>query len=252
MDRTTSHSRIFTARNGAVRIAAIYFCMSTLVCLQTVRAQVRFNSDERRIITIADERRDADSLLVYLASSDANIARRAAIGIGNIGDTSMREPLLRSLVHEGRDTVAEAEAFALGLLGPDAKTYHALIDDTKKHPTLERLKAIARTAPKADSASAAETLHQLAAEKKISAFTEADASMAFALRHETASGMWNDLDALADNDNPDIRWRAAYAFSRGADSLSLFEHRSTLNNLLLDQGSIEVRMFAAMAFGRWH
>src|ERR1017187_7666200 len=98
---------------------------SALLCawaFAPARAQVHFNAEERRIITITDERRDADSLLDYLASPDQIMARRAAIGIGNIGDTSVRGPLLQLFLKEDRDSVGDGEAFALGLLGPDERT----------------------------------------------------------------------------------------------------------------------------------
>jgi len=79
----------------------------------SVRAQVTFNRDERRIITITDERRDADSLLPYLTNTSARTAWRAAIGIGNIGDTTVRAALLNYFLAEQRDSVADAESVRL-------------------------------------------------------------------------------------------------------------------------------------------
>ena len=218
----------------------------------TQPAPVKFSADERRIITITDERRDADSLLPYLTSSTIKVAWRAAIGIGNIGDTSIRSALLKYFLAEHRDSVADAEAFALGLLGPDENIFQALTEATSRHPTAERLIAIARTAAKADSASAAMIVGQLADQKKISSLTEADAYVEFALHHEVSSRMMNDLDGLANDDNPNVRWRVAYAFARADDSLDLSARFPRLKDLLLDQGSAYVRMFAAMALGKLH
>ncbi len=116
------------------------------------------------------------------------------IGIGNIGDTSVRSALLKYFLAEHRDSVADAEAFALGLLGPDENIFQALTEATSRHPTAERLIAIARTAAKADSASAAMIVGQLADQKKISSLTEADAYVEFALHHEVSSRMMNDLE----------------------------------------------------------
>jgi cyclophilin family peptidyl-prolyl cis-trans isomerase/HEAT repeat protein len=206
--------------------------------------------DERRIITITDERRDADSLLPYLTSSSIRVAWRAAIGIGNIGDTSIRTALLKYFLSERRDSVADAEAFALGLLGPDEKTYQALTEATSRHLTAERLIAVARTATKADSASAGMIVGQLADQKKIDPLTEADAYVEFALHHEVSSRMMKDLDALANNDDPNVRWRVAYSFARADDSLDLASRFPKLKDLLLDQGSAYVRMFAALALGK--
>ena len=218
----------------------------------SIHAQTHFTPEERRIITITDERRNADSLLGYLSSATVKIARRAAIGIGNIGDTSIRPALLKYFLAEQRDSVAEAEAFALGLLGPDAGTSRALTENSRQHPTKERLKAIARTAPKSDSASAAEIVHQLAEEKKIDPSVEADAYVAFALHHVHGPAMMNDLDEFTGNNDPSIRWRAAYAFARGDDSLDLASRFPKLKELLLDQGSSYARMFAAAALGKLH
>jgi cyclophilin family peptidyl-prolyl cis-trans isomerase/HEAT repeat protein len=213
---------------------------------------VKFSTDERRIITITDERRDPDSLLPYLTSNSIRVAWRAAIGIGNIGDTSIRPALLKYFLAEHRDSVADAEAFALGLLGTDEKTCQALTEATSRHPTAERLIAIARTATKADSASTAMIVGKLADEKKIGSLTEADAYVEFALHHEVSSRMMNDLDALANDDDPNVRWRAAYSFARADDSLDLAGRFPKIKDLLLDQGSPYVRMFAALALGKLH
>ena len=216
------------------------------------RAQVTFNRDERRIITITDERRDADSLLPYLASENTRTAWRAAIGIGNIGDTTVRAALLSAFLSERRDSVADAEAFALGLLGPDEKTNEALLNATRNHPTIERLEAIARTAPKQDRATAAEIVGSLIDNKKIDALTEARAYLQFAIHHERSSRMMNDLASLANNDNAQVRWRAAYAFAAADDSADLAARLPMLKSLIIDQGSPNVRMFAASTLGTLH
>jgi cyclophilin family peptidyl-prolyl cis-trans isomerase/HEAT repeat protein len=218
----------------------------------TLRAQVKFSADERRIITITDERRDADSLLRYLTSSTIKVARRAAIDIGNIGDTSVRPALLKCFLVEQRDSVGDAEAFGLGLLGSDEKTYLALTESVAKRATTERLIAIARTATKADSASAAKIVGQLADQKKIDPLTEADAYLEFALHHQVSSRMMNDLNILANDNDPKVRWRAACAFARAGDSLDLASMFPKLKDLLLDQGSPYVRMFGALALGKLH
>ncbi|HET6402792.1 MAG TPA: peptidylprolyl isomerase [Candidatus Kapabacteria bacterium] len=233
------------------------YTLSSLLVLLTlssvpVRAQVTFNRDERRIITITDERRDADSLLPYLTNANTRTAWRAAIGIGNIGDTTVRAALVQAFLAEMRDSVSEAEAFALGLLGPDEKTYQALVTAALTHPSAECLEAIARTAPKEDSASAVTVVGTLVDRKKIDAMTEARAYVEFALHHEVSLRMMNDLDHLADDNNPEVRWRAVYAFARADDSLDLASRFAKLKILIVDQGSPNVRMFAASALGKLH
>lgn len=211
-----------------------------------------FNQDERRIITLTDERRDADSLLPYLASANTRTAWRAAIGIGNIGDAAVRAALLKAFLAERRDSVADAEAFAIGLLGPDAIINAALRRAAVNHPSVECLKAIARTSPKKDSATAASIVGELIDNKNINSLTEARAYLEFALHHEQSPRMMSDLDHLADDNNPEVRWRAADAFARADDSLDLTSRIAKLKTLLIDQGSPYVRMFAASAFGALH
>src|SRR5260221_14656821 len=99
------------------------------------RAQLHFGPEERRILTLTDERRNADSLLPYLASPSARISRRAAIGIANIGDTTVRAALLKAYLLETRDSVADAEAFALGMLGPMTSAQEELVmQQALQHP----------------------------------------------------------------------------------------------------------------------
>ncbi len=248
-------------RGSFLILNILLFCGSQLLATRKAAGQngapparvtVHFSPDERRVITIADERRDADSLLPYLASSTIRVAWRAAVGIGNIGDTATRLALLHYFLKEKRDSVADAEVFALGMLGPDVKTFEALTEATSEHPTLERLKAIARTAIRADSAKAAKIVGQLADHKKIDQLTEADAYVEFALHDEVCSRMMDDLDALADANDPNVRWRAAYSLARTDDSLDLANRFPRLKDLLLDQGSPTVRMFAALALGKLH
>src|SRR5438105_3208278 len=100
-----------------------------------VHSQRKFTSDERRIITITDERRDADSLIPYLSSPNIQVARRAAIGIANIGDTNVRDALIKHFFREKRDSVADAEAFAIGMLGPSQTSFEVLMLTTPQHPT---------------------------------------------------------------------------------------------------------------------
>ncbi|HZK75847.1 MAG TPA: peptidylprolyl isomerase [Candidatus Kapabacteria bacterium] len=228
------------------------------------RAQVMFNQDERRIITITDERRDADSLLPYLSSVNTRTAWRAAIGIGNIGDTTVRAALLQSFLAEHRDSVAEAEAFALGLLGPDQQTAQALISSVNKHPSSAVLVAIARCMPSQDSPSGSNVtavfLHDLVwsllRNRVVDSLGVAKAYVEFALhKHiswDPSTHMAEDVEALASNDDSRVRWRAAYVFARAGDSLDLASRFARLKALLLDQGSPTVRMFAASALGKLH
>ena len=220
----------------------------------SLRAQVHFNEDERRIITITDERRDADSLVQYLTSSNARVAWRAAMGLANIGDTTVRAALISRMREEKRDTVADAEAFAIGMLGPNEECMKSLMQSLLDHPTAERMKALARCTPKEGGASAAKITGKLLDGQKIDHLTAAKAYVEFALHKMTTETprMMDDVELLAGDDNPEVRWRAAFVFARAGDSLDLTHRLPRLKELLIEQGSPYVRMFAATAFGRVH
>src|SRR5579883_94196 len=232
-----------------------YLLSSLIIILasgQLAHAQLRFSADERRVITITDERRDADSLIPYLTSSNVRLARRAAIGIGNIGDTTIRTILLEQFQNEHRDTVADAEAFALGLLGPNERVVSGLLQATGNHPTTERLKALARCATPGYGASLTKLVGYLTDQKKIDHLTAAKTYVELALHKQTTAKMWDDLENLANDPDANVRWRAAYAFARGDDSSDLAGRFPKLKDLLLDQGSAYVRMFGASALGKLH
>ncbi|MFI5201821.1 MAG: peptidylprolyl isomerase, partial [Candidatus Kapaibacterium sp.] len=164
----------------------------------------------------------------------------------------MRPALLKAFLTERRDSVAGAEAFALGLLGPDEKTYQALADAAKDHPSMECLEAIARTAPNENGTAAAKIAGDLMDTKQIDHLAAARAYVEFALHREVSSRMMGDLDLLANDNDPEVRWRASYAFARAGDSADLAPHLAILKILMLDQGSPNVRMFAASALGKLH
>src|SRR5439155_790339 len=127
-----------------------------------------------------------------------------------------------------------------------------LMISTPQHPTLERIKAVARVAPEGFAASAAKLPGKRAEDKKIDRLTEAKGYVEFALHKETSPTMMDELEILASDDNPEVRWRAAYAFVRGDDSLDLASRLPKLKELLTDLGSPYVRMFAASALGKVH
>jgi cyclophilin family peptidyl-prolyl cis-trans isomerase/HEAT repeat protein len=236
-----------------MKYSLVLLCaIAAMFATREVHSQRKFSADERRIITITDERRDADSLIPYLSSPNVRVARRAAIGIANIGDTNVRDALIKHFFREKRDSVADAEAFAIGMLGPSQTSFEVLMLTTPQRPTLERLKAMARVAPKGYEASAAKMPGKLAEENKIDRLTEAKAYIEFALHKATILNMLDELELLASNDNPEVRWRAAYAFVRGDDSLDLASRLPKLKELLIDQGSPYIRMFAASALGKVH
>ncbi len=235
-----------------------YLLAVALICSlaspNLVRSQVHFNEDERRIITLTDERRDADSLLPYLTSSNPRVAWRAAIGLANIGDTTVRDALIARFREEQRDSVADAEAFALGMLGPNGIALDALLNSLFARPTTAKLKALAGAATKESGPTAAKVPGKMMEAEKIDHLSAAKAYVECALHKINTENprMMDDAEILAGEDNPEIRWRAAFVFARAGDSLDMSHRLPRLKELLIDQGSAYARMFAATALGRLH
>lgn len=215
-------------------------------------AQVHFSADERRIITLTDERRGTDTLLAYLTSPVTRVAWRAAIGLGNIGDTAVRAALLERFRAESRDSVADAEAFALGLLGPNSEVYEGMAGTIFMRPSRATLIAMARTAPESAINNIVKLSALVAEQKKLPERDHAAALVCLANRKLSHPRMMDDLELLAANDDPEVRWQTAFVFARVADSLNISHRFDILKELLHDQGTPYARMFAATAIGRAH
>lgn len=211
-------------------------------------AKVKFSPLERRLIQITDERRNADSLAMYLSSNDEAIAWRAAWGIANIGDTSVRPQLIARLAKETRPAIIDAVAWSLGTLGENAAVYDALRRLTTKQVTGEILRAIGRTVPKAELPSFKKLLRDLNAQSRAISLALIDASLRKLMDGDLVG------IALQHAKSPDVEtaWRATYSLSRTEDSASLASHTEEIRELLNDLGLAEIRMFAALALGRIH
>src|ERR1051325_7892011 len=140
--------------------------LALLLFVAQAPAQVHFSKEERRIITLTDERRGVDTIASYLNSSNTRVAWRAAIGLANIGDTTVREKLLHDYEAESRDSVRDAEAFAIGMLGPNDQAYHNL--GAFGHPTHQRVIAWARTVLPAQIDNFAERVSKARTNREIS------------------------------------------------------------------------------------
>ncbi|MDP4289325.1 MAG: hypothetical protein Q8922_15530, partial [Bacteroidota bacterium] len=235
-----------------IRTRFLIASLAILFSTQSSQAQVHFNAAERRIITLTDERRNADSLLQYLASPETRVAWRAAIGLANIGDTAVRPALIEHYATEVRDSVADAEAFALGMLGPNQSACEVILRGIIDHPSAIRLTALARTAPDNFTNTVVKVSAMLVEQKKLQDRDHADALLRLALRKITSQRMMDDAELLSSAADPEARWRAACIFARVGDSLNISHRLDILKDLLIDQGTPYARMFAATALGRAH
>lgn len=232
----------------------IVLIFTLLFLADTLFAQgAKFNADEKKIIELADRRTGIDEIVKYLKSPNEHTASRAAIALANIGDTSTRGALIARIAKETRPVVTDAFAFALGVLGANAKSHEALVDVASTRFSDEIAVALGRTVTK-ESVPALVTLFTTELQQK-SAERARSVSLGLSqlglrkLMTDEAIGLLHILDGEAD---PATRWHAIYSLVRGGDSAMLARHLDVIKEYLSDVGSPECRMFAATALGNIH
>jgi peptidylprolyl isomerase len=215
-------------------------------------AKVKFSPLERRLIQMTDERRNADSLAMFLASNDEKVAWRAAWGIANIGDTTVRPQIIARLGKETRPTIVDVIAWALGTLGENSEAYEALAKVSAMKRSNDVLRALGRTVSKSQLASFKKLLHDLGNGPKAPAFGISLALIDVSLRKLMDAELVEIALTHTKSPDPEVVWRATYSLSRTEDSAALASHIGEVRELLNDLGSPEIRMFAALAVGRIH
>ena len=234
-------------------ISALSLCFIALICVSSSYAQkIKFNATERKLITIIDERRNADSLAMYLADKNTDIAYRAAIGIANLEDTSVRPQLIARLAKETRPQVIDAIALALGILGANAEANKTLMKVSLSSPTNAVYTAIGRTVRKEDLSLLSSFAQKAIDGKKVSTQFVSRMLIEIALRKLMNPECAEIAASLTTVNDPITNWQATYAFARTEDSALVFRHIDALKQMLYDLGSAEARMFAATALGRIH
>jgi cyclophilin family peptidyl-prolyl cis-trans isomerase/HEAT repeat protein len=231
-------------RHSLLALAALTLLVTT------ASAQHHFTDAERRIITLVDEQRATDSVAMYLGDKNPDVAWRAAVGLANLRDTTARLSLIAALRSETRDTVRNAVAFALGILGPNANAATALAEATHTHSSLEVSRALGRVMDASGAeAYCAKMLHN---EPALTREARPFAAMLveLGLRQVYTPTMGSLIDLLAESNDPEVRWRAAYVYGRAKDSAAVAGHLPALRQLLEDQGSEYARMFAASSIAR--
>lgn len=227
--------------------ASILLFVALALSVSSATAQHHYSDAERRIISLVDEERGTDSVAMYLHDRNPDVAWRAAIGLANLRDTTIRPKLIQAFLAEHRDTVSDAEAFTLGVLGDNAAAANALLEKAKSRASLEIMRALGRTAP-----SSADVCQYFVSDAAKASMQVPIAAMLveFGLRQHYSEAMGKIVDLLAESNSPDARWRAAYTFSRLKDSAGVANHLPALRELLNDQGSEYARMFAANSIAR--
>jgi len=230
------------------KIWPVLFLLSLLTLSQRTNAQsVKFSPKERRVITIADERRNPDSLLYYLHDQDEQVAWRAAIGLANLADTSTREGLQEIVGKEQRQKVRDGIYFALGVLGPTASSSDILVERIGAEHSYLLYEALGRVVPKDEVEDVVEKVVKSGTEEE-----QAEFGVQVVLRKIYKADLLEVAKTLANSNNPVVRWKAAYVYGRTDDSALLVNQVEPIKDLLLDLGSPEARMFAALALGKIH
>lgn len=233
-----------------LRIISFVLALASTVGITTARGQHHYSDAERRIITLVDEGRAADSVAMFLRDRNPDVAWRAAVGLANLRDTTVRSALIAAVRSEKRDTVRDAAAFALGVLGPNPSAAAALVDEARMHGSFELYRALGRAVPGEQVEAVCEPLSRNERDLRQHAKPIAAMLVELGLRQISSPSIGKLVEALAESDDADVRWRAAYVFSRSKDSTEVMAHLPALRTLLGDQGSEYARMFAASSIGR--
>lgn len=224
----------------------------TLSLVRQTDAKVTFSPLERKIIGWTDERRNADSVALYLTHNDPRVAWRAAWALANIEDSLARPKLIQVITKEERPVPLDGMAFALGVLGPSKQSYQALMAVAKKYPTDDVFRAIGRTVPKDEVPSLYTAVVKMLEARKVSEQTVTVLIIELSLRKLMSDDLCKLVAQLASANDTRTRWQAIYSFSRTEDSALLYRHIPAIAEAIGDAGSPEVRMFAANALGRIH
>ncbi len=231
------------------QLQVLFFILCIGYSLPLSAQGVKFSKEEKTIIELQDKRTGIDEIAKYLSSPNEKIAWRAAVALGNIGDTTARPILIKRLPAEKRELVSDAIVFSLGVLGANSKSYKAVADATNIFPNQEHFIALARCTPKTEISACTEYLMNSAiAHPKPVAFALTE----LGLRKLLNDDLINIAKQLDANPDPVVRWHAVYGLSRNGDSALLSRHLDVIKEFLNDQGSAESRMFAATALGQIH
>jgi peptidylprolyl isomerase len=231
-------------------VVSVLFFLPTFQALSQEQTQIE---KIRSVYFLQDQRSLGDgTILKLLGDRDSIVARRAAIALGNIQDTSEEVVgKMTDALMTGPTPVAEAIAFSLGQLGPNERVEQRIWTglENRREPTVRAwlLESLGKVGDE-------KSLKRLAVEAQHSDNPILDGSLAmcvarFGLRQVKNREGARLVALLAEHPSPDVRASAAYAFWRIGDSDLITPFQETIFKLCRDS-SAEIRMFAVNALAR--
>jgi cyclophilin family peptidyl-prolyl cis-trans isomerase/HEAT repeat protein len=242
---------MMTSRARSVLLFIALLALSTAPAHAQRRALSGADADAAARLLQAEDRRafDAELLTAAAASGNAQVRRRAALAGGRIADAGA-VPILAGLLSDRDTSVAATAAFALGELGDSAAipalARAASSDGIASRPTVvgEAALALGKMTGSAAARAAVEKLLTDAPRTGPGVSRAVGQALLAVWRFPRPADVRPILPWLASND-PELRWRAAYALSRRPDprgTEALFARVGDSNAL--------VRSFAMRALGR--
>jgi len=206
------------------------------------------SSELNATLHLADRRAPAAALQPFLQHPAPKVRQQAIIALGQMLDTTAVEMLLPFLDNASAELRREA-AFSLGQLGT-AKAQAALLQRWRleKQPGVQQ--AIVEALGKIGDAHVVPILRQALASDNPQVQGAAALAIARLANRDIALlpvGLSPDLGVLLRAPSADLRWRAAYALMRLADSNSADLQLSALRD-----PDPRVRLFAARGLGELH
>ena len=196
------------------------------------------------IISYENQRAPCDSLVSLLGDSEPLIRARAVSAIGKLQDPACRSEIENSLSDKNHNVRIEA-AFALGQIG-DSLAEAALTARLKMNDRVDIKTRVVEALGKIGTEKRFPIMMKLFKHEKADIRGQAALSIGrMALRKLTNQNATTELARLLRDGNSEVRWKAAWAFTR----IEKDTPEEPLLDLLADTDS-RVRMFAALALGQ--
>ena len=207
-----------------------------------------FTNELDAILRISDRRAPVSEMQPYLQHPAPEVRRQAVIALGQMLDTTAVDLLLPLLDDPVPEIRCEA-IFALGQLG-NARVQAALLTHWPQEKNDSAKQDIVEALGKVGDARSSSILRAALADSAPGVQGRAALAIARLANRDIALlplELTGDLAVLLRNADANLRWRAAYALMRLADSNS-----ADLQTSALDDPNPRVRMFAARGLGQLH